>query len=86
MNKCRYKNRSKEKVEDEHRFHQGIVLGICPSTGQYIIHDSDKHVIRFARTIMCLSDELKWDMTGIESISVTPFDQHAAHDPEDAFQ
>ena len=34
---------------------------------------------------MCLPDVLKWDMTGIESISATPFDQHAAHDPEVAF-
>ena len=29
---CRYNNRSKDKLEDEHRFHQGIFLGICPST------------------------------------------------------
>ena len=43
--KCRCKNRSKEKVEDKNRFHQGIFLGICPSTGQYMIHDSDNHVI-----------------------------------------
>ena len=54
--------------------------------GQYIIHDAETHVIRFAQTMVCLPDELKWDMKSIESISVTPFDQHAAHHPEVACQ
>ena len=35
---------------------------------------------------MCLPDEVKWDITGIESISGTSFDQHAAHDLEVAFR
>ena len=61
-------------------------MGVCPSTGQYIIHDTEKHALRFARTMMRLPEDLKWDMTSIELISVTPFDQHAAHDPEVAFQ
>ena len=29
---CRFKNRSKEQGGDKHRFHQGVFLGICPST------------------------------------------------------
>ena len=70
---CSHKHRYKEKVEDGHQFHQGVVLGVCPSTGQCIIHDAEKPVIRFARTMMCLPDELKLDMTSIEWISVIPF-------------
>ena len=35
----KYKDRSKEERDDEHRWHHGIFLGICAMTGQYILCD-----------------------------------------------
>ena len=84
--KCRFKNRAKEQNEDEHRFHQGIFLGLCPLTGQYILHDVEKAKVKYARTIMPLPDEHKWNMTNIESIRATPYDEHAGIPGEVVFQ
>ena len=43
--KVSYKNKTKEPTEDEHRWHHGLFLGICPLTGQYVLFDNDKNKI-----------------------------------------
>ena len=44
--RCSYKIRAKETADQEHIWHQGIFLGICPSTGQYILHCVERNVIK----------------------------------------
>ena len=83
--RCRYKDRSKEPEHDEHKWHQGLFLGICPQTGQYVLHDVDTKLIRKARTINTLPDAVKWNSENVESIRITPYDAHANHDPEVVF-
>ena len=75
---CSYKMRSKEPIDDEHRFHHGIFLGMCPSTGQYIVHDVARKVIKMARTIKRHPDETKWNAGDVEAVAVSPYNQHVA--------
>ena len=84
--RCRYKHRAKEPLDDDQRFHQGIFLGICRMSGQYMIYDSDRKVVKMARTVNLLPDHLKWDAANIESLTITPYDQHVAQDQGVAFQ
>jgi len=79
--RCSFKIRSKENTDDEHRWHQGIFLGICPSTGQYILHCAEKNVIKMARTIKCLPDQAKWNAANIESVRTSPFDLAKVTEP-----
>ena len=83
---CSYKMRSKEPLDDEHRWHHGTFLGICPTTGQYIVHCVERKVIRMARTIRCVPDESKWNAANIESVRVSPFDVHSVGEPGVVFQ
>ena len=76
-----YKSRSKEPVNDDHKWHHGIVFGTCPSTGQYILHCVERKMIRFARTIKCLPDESKWCSADIEDVRTSPYDNHKPTDP-----
>ena len=36
--RCSYKSRSKEPLNDDHKWHHGLFLGNCFSTGQFILH------------------------------------------------
>ena len=78
--------RSKEPLDDEHRWQHGIFLGICPTTGQYIVHCVERKAIRMARTIRCVPDESKWNAANIESVRVSPFDIHSVGEPGVVFQ
>ena len=84
--KRKYKDRSKEERDDEHRWHHGIFLGMCAMTGQFILYDKLTRRMRHARTIKLLPDRLKWDSTLIEEVKSTPYDEYAGHDQEVAFQ
>ena len=77
--------RSKEPIDDEHRFHHGIFLGMCPSTGQYIVHDVARKVIKMARTIKRHPDETKWNAGDVEAVAVSPYDNHVANEQGVAF-
>ena len=84
--KIRYKHRAKEPIEDDHRFHQGIFLGIDQLTGQYVVFDPDLSAVRMSRTVKLLPDEVKWNANNIESVKVTPYDEFVAQDPGVIFQ
>ena len=58
---CKYKNRAKEPTSDEHVWHRGSFLGMCPTSGQYILYDPEKQAIRMARTIALVPDEPKME-------------------------
>ena len=58
---CLYKTRAKEPVREEHKWNNGIFLGICPLTGQYILHDAEKRSICMARTVKLVPDQSKWN-------------------------
>ena len=73
--------KSKEPLSDDHTWNHGIILGICPSTGQYILHCVERKMIKFARTIKCLPDESKWSSTDIEDVRSSPYDNHKSTDP-----
>ena len=79
--RCSYKARSKEPLSDDHKWHHGIFLGICPTTGQYILHCVERKAIKFARTIKCLPDESKWCSDDIEAVRTSPYDNHKSTDP-----
>ena len=55
-------------------------------TGQYILYDVVNEVIKHARTVKLLPDELKWDVGKIEALRITPYDQHVVRAPEVSFQ
>ena len=44
--RCSYKSRSKEPLTDDHKWHHGIFVGICPSSGQYILHCVERKMIK----------------------------------------
>ena len=83
--KLLFKGRSREEVQDEHSWNPGIFLGMCASTGQYVLLDEAKR-IKHARTIKVMPDQMKWDSALIESIRSTPYDEHEGQDPEVVFQ
>ena len=84
--KVMYKDRAKEKTDDEHRWHRGIFLGMCAMTGQYTLYDEEKKVVKQARTIKLVPDQQKWDVELIEEVASTPYNEHAGHEHEVAFQ
>ena len=85
--RCSFKVRSKEPLLDEHRFHHGVFLGLCPLTGQYVVHDVERKVVRMARTIKMVPDNMKWRPDDIEAVRVTPYDMHVtASGPGVVFQ
>ena len=84
--KVMYKDRAKEKTDDEHRWHRGIFLGMCAMTGQYTLYDEEKKVVKQARTIKLVPDQQKWDVELIEEVASTPYNEHAGHEQEVAFQ
>ena len=51
-------------------------MGICPSTGQYILHCVKRNTIKIARTIRALPDQVKWNSENIEALRVSPFYCH----------
>ena len=59
----------------------GHISGICPSTGQYIVHCVERNIIKMARTIKCLPDQAKWNAESIEAVRVSPFDLHMSAEP-----
>ena len=79
--RCSYKARSKEPLNDDHKWHHGIFLGICPSTGQYILHCVERKMIKLARTIKCLPDESKRCSADIEAVRTLPYDNHKSIEP-----
>ena len=79
--RCGYKLRSKEPTDEEHKWYQGICLGICPSTGQYILHCVERDTIKMARTIRALPDQVKCNAEMIEAVRVSPFDCHKSAEP-----
>ena len=80
VEKLRYKLGSKESPldgGDAYRFHLGIFVGFCPSTGLYISFANSKNAVAYARTVQRLPDDRKWDSSQIEAVSVTPYQLHA---------
>ena len=51
-----------------------------------MIFEETKKEIRHARTVKVMPDAQKWDSALIESIGVTPYDEHEGHDPEVVFR
>ena len=84
--KVSFKMKTKEPNEDEHRWHEGIFLGICPVTGQYILHSTAKRKVQMARTIKALPDRDKWSASDIEAVLASPYDLHNAKDQGVTFQ
>jgi len=84
--KVSYKNKTKEPTEDEHVWHHGLFLGICPLTGQYVLFDIDKKKIRMARTVKPMPDEAKWDAANVEAVRMSPYDEHTARAQDVIFQ
>ena len=74
--RCGYKLRSNKPTDEEHKWYQGICLGICPSTGQYIVHCVERNTIKMAKTIRALPDQVKWNAENIEAVRVSQFDCH----------
>ena len=72
--RCGYKLKSKEPTDEEHKWYQGIALGICPSTGQYLLHCVERNKIKMARTIRALTHQVKWNAENIEAVRVSPLD------------
>ena len=83
---CSYRDRPKEVTSEEYRWHKGIFLGMCGTTGQYVLYDVDKKAVKHARTVKPLPEEHKWNVDIVESMRLTPFDQHIAKAPEVTFQ
>ena len=83
--KMMYKDRSKERG-DEHKWHQGIFLGMCSMTGQYVIFCEELKVVKYARTVKLVPDESKWDATLIEQLDKTPYSEHEGSGPDVVFQ
>ena len=71
-----YKLKSKEPTDEEHKWYQGMFLGICLSAGQYILHCVERNTIKMARTIRALPDQVKWNAESIEAVRVSPFYCH----------
>ena len=82
----KYKDRSREERDDEHRWHHGISHGVCAMTGQYILYDELTKKVRHARSSKMSPDQLKWHATLIEVVKSTPYDEHAGHNQAVAFQ
>ena len=59
----------------------GIFLGICPSTGQYMLHCFKRSIIKMARTIRALPHQAKSNAENIEAVRVPPFDLHKSAEP-----
>ena len=76
-----YKLKSKALIHEERRGYQGIFLGICPSTGQCILHCFERNTIKIARTIRAVPDQVKWNAENIEAVRVSPFDCHKSAEP-----
>ena len=63
-----------------------FVVGICQLTGQYILYDNERKMIRMARTVKLVPEIAKWDAGSIESLKPTPFSEHIAQDQGVVFQ
>ena len=84
---CRYKVRSKEAIAstgDGNRFHRGIFLGINRRDGQYILFGQDQ--VQFARTVLRVPEEQKWNFGSIQAVNATPFGEHEVREPEVVFR
>jgi len=79
--KCRFKVRSKEPLFGQARWGQGIFVGICRATGQYIIYDVKDDKMAKARTVMRLPNVMKWNKDDIEALTHTPYTGYEPKEP-----
>ena len=72
----RYKLRNKDSLANgtlAARWSKGVFIGMCSTTGQYIMFDDE---VVYARSVMIIPDCQKWNMEAVSKVNVFPWEQH----------